>query len=112
MHEYVVYILASRSRTLYVGVTSDPSRRIHEHKCGAIPGFTRTYGITRLVYFERTSDVGAAIAREKQLKRWPRWRKDRLIEAANPDWVDLSADWCAGQADPDTRAARGGAPAG
>ena len=112
MREYVVYILASHSRTLYVGVTNDLSRRIHEHKRGTIPGFTRKYGVTRLVYIERTSDVRAALAREKQLKRWPRWRKDRLIDATNPDWVDLSGDRCAGQADPDTRAACGGAPAG
>jgi putative endonuclease len=90
---YVVYILASRSRTLYIGVTNDLRRRVWEHKNGGMPGFARQYRVTNLVYFEQTTDVHAAIAREKQLKRWPRWRKVRLIEARNPAWLDLSAEW-------------------
>jgi putative endonuclease len=93
MRQYYVYVLASLSRVLYVGVTNDLRRRIGEHKRGAVPGFTREYRITALVYFEFTLDVRAAIAREKQLKRWPRWRKIRLIEAENLDWRDLSVDW-------------------
>jgi putative endonuclease len=93
MRQYYVYLLASLSRVLYVGVTNDLRRRIAEHKRGAVPGFTREYRITTLVYFESTLDVRSAIAREKQLKRWPRWRKVRLIEAVNLDWRDLSVDW-------------------
>jgi putative endonuclease len=92
MRQYYVYILASLSRVLYVGVTNNLQRRIREHKRGVVPGFTRNYHVTTLVYFESTSDVRAAIAREKQLKRWPRQRKVRLIEAGNRDWRDLSVD--------------------
>jgi putative endonuclease len=93
MRQYHVYILASLSRTLYVGVTSDLLGRVWKHKHGVYPGFTRRYHITSLVYFEDTSDACAAITREKQLKRWPRRRKTRLIEMHNPDWRDLSFDW-------------------
>jgi putative endonuclease len=92
--DYHVYILASRSRRLYVGVTRDLRRRVWQHQRGLLPGFTRRYGITALVHAEHFSDARTAIAREKQLKRWPRWRKDRLIEASNPAWADLSsAPW-------------------
>jgi putative endonuclease len=93
VREYAVYIMASRSRTLYVGVTNDLRRRVWQHKNGDVPGFTCRYRVTNLVYFEQTRDVHAAIAREKQLKRWPRWRKERLIEQQNAAWSDLSADW-------------------
>jgi putative endonuclease len=103
MHEYHVYILASFSRRLYVGMTNDLRRRVWEHKSGIIPGFTRDYRITRLVYLERTADVLAAIAREKQLKRWPRWRKDRLIEEQNAGWLDLSIDWFPSRGSPPDR---------
>ena len=89
---YYVYIMASLSRRLYVGVTNDLRRRVAEHKLASVPGFTRKYRATQLVYFEATSDIRAAIAREKQLKRWPRWRKDRLIEAHNAGWLDLSVE--------------------
>jgi len=88
-----VYILASLSRRLYIGVTSDLVSRIYKHKHHVFPGFTAEYNIVRLVYFETTSNSDAAIAREKQLKRWPRSRKIRLIERHNPDWRDLSIDW-------------------
>jgi putative endonuclease len=93
MPSYYVYILASRSRTLYVGVTRDLVRRLHEHRSGLIPGFTSRYHIHRLVYFETTNDVRAAIAREKQIKGWVRERKVELITSANPTWRDLSEDW-------------------
>ena len=93
MREYSVYIMASLSRRLYIGVTNDLGRRVGQHKRGALPGFTRKYRITNLVYSEHTSDIRAAIAREKQLKRWPRWRKEQLIEEHNPMWLDLSASW-------------------
>ena len=87
---YHVYILASRTRRLYVGVTRDLCRRVAEHQTGCLPGFTRRYGITSLVYAEPYEDVRIALARERQLKGWPRWRKERLIEALNPTWADLS----------------------
>ena len=79
-----VYIMASRSGTLYIGVTSDLARRVHEHKHGLIPGFTSKYRVSRLVYCEDTDDVGAAIVREKQLKRWSRQKKIGLVESVNP----------------------------
>ena len=93
MRQFYVYVLASTSRVLYVGVTNDLTRRMYEHKHGIVPGFTKRYRVTSLVHFEATADIGGAIAREKQLKRWPRWRKVRLIEAQNAGWLDLSASW-------------------
>jgi putative endonuclease len=93
MREYTVYILANHSRTIYIGVTNDVRRRVWQHQRGMMPGFTRQFRVSRLVYFERTVDVRAAIAREKQLKRWPRRRKERLIELHNAGWTDLSAGW-------------------
>ena len=83
---YSVYILASASRRLYIGVTSDLPRRLQQHATGVIAGYTRRYGITTLVHVEPFDRVRDAIAREKQLKRWPRWRKDRLIASHHPDW--------------------------
>ena len=89
---YHVYILASGiGGTLYVGVTNDLVRRVYEHRSKVVPGFTKRYGISRLVYFEPFGDVGAAIRREKQLKRWNRAWKVRLIEEKNPNWDDLYA---------------------
>ncbi|PTS89153.1 GIY-YIG nuclease family protein [Caulobacter sp. HMWF009] len=88
--EYFVYILASqRNGTLYVGVTSDLSRRVWEHREGSSSGFTRKYGVTRLVCYESFQDIGDAIRREKVLKRWRRVWKLELIEAENPQWLDL-----------------------
>jgi putative endonuclease len=85
-----VYILASRvGGTLYIGVTNNLVRRIYEHRSKLVPGFTRKYGVQRLVYFEQFSNIEAAILREKQLKKWHRQWKIRLIEEANPDWTDL-----------------------
>ena len=94
--DYFVYILANWSRTLYVGVTNDLERRIVEHKQKLVPGFTSRYRINRLVYFEATPNVSAAIAREKQLKSWRRSRKVALIESMNPRWEDLSQAWSEG----------------
>ena len=86
-----VYILASRKHgTLYVGVTSDLPNRIYEHRNGAVPGFTRRYGVKRLVYFEAFSDIETAIVREKRLKEWKRDWKIDLIERGNRDWNDLA----------------------
>ena len=93
MPSYYVYTLASRSRTLHVGVTRDLVRRLHEHRSGLVPGFTSRYRIHRLVYFETTNDIRSAIAREKQIKGWIRERKVELIVSANPTWRDLSEDW-------------------
>ena len=93
MKEYSVYIMTNKSRTLYTGVTNDLKRRVYAHKHKLIPGFTSQYNITQLVYFETTTDVKAAIAREKQIKGWLRSKKIALIEAANPNWQDLSASW-------------------
>jgi putative endonuclease len=89
---FFVYILASRKHgTLYIGVTSDLVRRVHGHKIKAVPGFTKKYGVDKLVYFEIFDDPVSAIAREKQLKKWHREWKIRLIESKNPEWIDLSA---------------------
>jgi putative endonuclease len=90
---YHVYILTNKSKTLYTGVTNDRERRVYEHKNKLVPGFTRQYNVSRLVFFETTSDVRAAIAREKQIKGWTRQKKIALIESANPRWRDLSVDW-------------------
>ncbi|OFW39769.1 MAG: hypothetical protein A3J28_01370 [Acidobacteria bacterium RIFCSPLOWO2_12_FULL_60_22] len=90
---YYVYILSSRSRTLYTGATNNLARRISEHREGLIPGFTSRYRIHRLVYFERYKNVRRAIAREKQIKGWLRAKKVALIEERNPTWDDLAADW-------------------
>jgi putative endonuclease len=91
--EYYVYIMTNVARTLYVGVTNDLERRVYEHKHRDAPGFTRRYGLTRLVYFEASSDILSAIEREKQLKGWVRRRKLALIETKNPKWNDLSVGW-------------------
>ncbi len=87
---YYVYILASRSRILYTGITNHLVRRIQEHRDGLGPGFTSRYRIHRLVYFEMFHDVRAAIAREKQIKGWGRPKKVVLIEQRNPTWEDLA----------------------
>jgi len=85
-----VYILASRRNgTLYVGVSSDPVKRIWEHRSDAIEGFTRKYGVHALVYYEMHKNMMAAIVREKQIKKWERRWKLELIEAGNPEWRDL-----------------------
>jgi len=94
---YWVYILASKiGGTLYIGVTNDLIRRVYEHRAHLVPGFTSKYGAHRLVYFESFSDIENAIRREKQLKKWNRAWKIRLIEESNPDWVDLYPSIAAG----------------
>ena len=90
MKQYYVYIMTNKSRTLYTGVTNDLERRVYEHKQKLVAGFTAKYNIDRLVYYEATEDVNAAISREKQIKGWLRAKKIALIESMNPDWVDLS----------------------
>jgi putative endonuclease len=90
MNTYYVYILASkRHGTLYIGVTNDLIRRVFEHREGLVDGFTKRYGIHRLVYFEEGFDIVEAIRREKQLKEWDRAWKMELIDSQNPQWKDL-----------------------
>jgi putative endonuclease len=90
MRSPCVYILASRRNgTLYIGVTSDLIQRVGQHKNDEIPGFTRKYGVKRLVYFEPHATMEAAIAREKRMKEWRRAWKLELIERDNPEWDDL-----------------------
>jgi putative endonuclease len=90
-----VYILASGpGGTLYTGITSDLVRRIYEHREGLVPGFTRRYGVKRLVYFEQHDSIAMAIQREKNIKHWSREWKIDLIVSGNPEWRDLYPDIC------------------
>jgi putative endonuclease len=82
--------MSSRTKVLYIGMTNNLARRVHEHQNKLLPGFTARYNVTRLVYFDSTSDVRAAIEREKQIKKWSRSKKIELIESMNPNWDDLS----------------------
>jgi len=92
MRQFYVYILSNQSRTLYIGVTNDLLHRVLQHR-NAECEFTARYRISRLVYFEMTPDVRAAIEREKQLKAWRREKKLTLIASMNPGWDDLAAEW-------------------
>jgi putative endonuclease len=92
-HNYSVYMIASKSRVLYIGMTNDLHRRVWEHRNDLIEGFTRQYKCHRLVYYEWFDDVKKAIDREKQLKRRNRAKKERLITLRNPTWEDLAAEW-------------------
>ncbi|MBN9616293.1 MAG: GIY-YIG nuclease family protein [Acidobacteriales bacterium] len=94
-HEYhfYVYIMGSRSHDLYVGFTNNITRRVSEHRAGRPGAYTARYNINRLVYCEHFTYVLNAIAREKELKDWNRNKKLALIEASNPTWQDLAADW-------------------
>jgi len=78
---------------MYIGVTNNLERRVYEHKTKMVPGFTEKYNVDKLVYFEETSDVRAAIAREKEIKKWRREKKNNLVVAVNPEWKDLSEGW-------------------
>lgn len=91
--KYYVYIMSSHSRVLYIGITSNLQKRVHEHKLGAIDGFTKKYKCKYLVYYEETGDVDIALNREKQLKKWNRQKKVGLIERINLEWIDLSGEW-------------------
>ena len=82
--------MTNKSGTLYTGVTNNLERRVFEHKTHLIEGFTKKYKISKLVYFEATSDIKVAIMREKQIKGWKRKKKIALIESMNPGWKDLS----------------------
>lgn len=94
IHKYYVYFLASkRNGTLYIGITNDLQKRVYEHKTGSIKGFTQKYGVSMLVYFEEFQLVEEAIRREKNLKKWKRAWKLKLIEKNNPNWNDLAEKW-------------------
>ncbi|SHJ71544.1 putative endonuclease [Geosporobacter subterraneus DSM 17957] len=91
---YYVYMLANWSnKVIYTGMTNNLERRIYEHKHKLVKGFTEKYNINKLVYFESTTDVTAAILREKQIKGWTRSKKNELIKMMNPQWKDLSRDF-------------------
>ncbi len=91
---YWVYILTNKPHgTLYVGVTNSIDRRVWQHKTKALDGFTKRYGLNRLVYFEKFRDAAGAIDREKELKGWLRRKKIDLIQKENPLWRDLSEEW-------------------
>ena len=91
---HYVYILSNwDDSVLYIGVTSNLTRRLYEHRNHLADGFTKKYNIHKLVYFEETSDVYSAISREKQLKGWSRKKKIDLISKMNPEWKELSASW-------------------
>jgi len=85
-----VYLMASKSGVLYLGVTGNLFRRVAQHKEKLIPGFTKRYNVTKLVWFEAHSTARAAIVREKEIKRWNRAKKIALIESLNPNWSDLA----------------------
>jgi putative endonuclease len=90
---YYVYIMASRSLTLYTGVTGDIYHRALQHRAGEIEGFTKKYHINRLVYYETFKYVNNALAREKQIKAWTRSKRLALIKTMNPAWQDLADGW-------------------
>ena len=93
-HQYFVYLLASKIRgTLYIGVTNDLQRRVYEHKKAKINGFTKKYAVNKLVYFETFQDINEAIKREKNVKKWKREWKIKLIETTNKKWEDLAFNW-------------------
>jgi putative endonuclease len=94
MHQYWVYVMSNGyGNVLYVGVTNDLMRRVAEHKSGEISGFTAQYRCHCLVYVEEYYDIEKAIVREKEIKGWKRWKKERLIKKMNPRRVDLAANW-------------------
>ena len=88
-----MYIMASRSKVLYTGVTNDLARRVAQHKTGATIGFTSWYKVTRLVYYEAFTNIRDAIERERRLKGWTRVKKVSLIQKENPRWTDLAREW-------------------
>ncbi|QQS35714.1 MAG: GIY-YIG nuclease family protein [Ignavibacteriales bacterium] len=90
-HNYYIYLLTNKNNSvLYTGMTNDLNRRVYEHKNKLVEGFTKKYNVDKLVYFEMTSDVNAAIRREKEIKKWRREKKNWLVLSMNPEWKDLS----------------------
>jgi putative endonuclease len=107
---FTVYILASLTRRLYVGVTGDLISRLHQHRNAQLPSFTARYRITRLVYFEQTMNARAAIQRETEIRQWSRQKKIQLIESTNAGWLDLACDWFESPAKQKTLSLRGSTP--
>ena len=92
-HSYYVYLLSNwNHHVLYVGITNDLARRIYEHKQKLVKGFTEKYNVSKLVYFEETSDVRSPLAREKEIKKWRREKKDALVQSVSPEWLDLMTE--------------------
>jgi putative endonuclease len=89
-HYYVYLLINWNHRVMYVGFTNDLKRRVYEHQKKLVKGFTEKYNINKLVYFEETRDVAVAIAREKEIKKWRREKKNKLVFGINPSWSDLS----------------------
>ena len=88
---YYVYLLTNwNNRVIYLGVTNNLERRLYEHKNKLVKGFTEKYNVNKLVYFEETQDVTAAIAREKEIKKWRREKKNQLVNRMNPNWKEMS----------------------
>lgn len=92
-YNFYVYIMASDSGTLYIGITNNLERRVWEHQHHFIESFTKKYSCYKLIYFEHFTDVHEAITREKQIKKWRREKKQNLIKTINPTWKDLSKEW-------------------
>jgi putative endonuclease len=93
-HNYYVYILTNwNNKVMYIGMTNDLERRLYEHKNKLVNGFTKRYNIYKLVYYEHTTDVYEAIAREKEIKKWRREKKNNLVKTMNPEWKDISDEW-------------------
>ncbi|MBE6678812.1 MAG: GIY-YIG nuclease family protein [Ruminococcaceae bacterium] len=91
---YYVYVLTNKhGNVMYIGVTNNLARRVHEHKSKHVEGFTKVYNVDKLVYYEEYSNIRDAIAREKQLKGWRRSRKDALVASVNPEWNELRVPW-------------------
>ena len=92
--KYYVYLLPNwNNKVIYVVMTSDLQKRIYEHKHKLVKGFTEKYNVNKLVYYEETTDVHATLAREKEIKKWRREKKDNLVKTMNPTWRDLSLQW-------------------
>lgn len=92
-YHYYVYILTNwNNKVIYVGVTNNLKRRVYEHKNKLVDGFTKKYNINKLVYYEETADVNSAIKREKEIKKWRREKKNKLVESVNPQWDALDKE--------------------
>ena len=92
-YNYYIYIISNwNNKVIYVGMTNDLERRIYEHKSKIFEGFSKKYNLNKLVYYEYTNDVNAAIRREKEIKKWRREKKNKLIESMNPEWKDLAEE--------------------
>jgi putative endonuclease len=93
-YHFYVYILTNwNNKVMYIGVTNNLERRLYEHKNKLVDGFTSKYHVNKLVYYEHTNDIHVALAREKEIKKWRREKKDKLVASTNPRWEDLGLEW-------------------